>query len=85
MDRGLELFGQQQYQQAIAMFNLALELPGNAAYRLPGSPREYRSVSAGASLAIIAAHSNATVLGCRSLASVRTQLPERRRGERSAV
>ncbi len=24
------------------MFNLALELPGNGAYRLPGSPREYR-------------------------------------------
>ena len=23
------------------MFNLALELPGNGAYRLPGSPREY--------------------------------------------
>jgi hypothetical protein len=27
--------------QAIAMFNLALELPGNGAYRMPGSPREY--------------------------------------------
>lgn len=30
------------YVQAVSMFNLALELPGNGAYRLPGSPREYR-------------------------------------------
>jgi hypothetical protein len=28
-------------QAAIDAFNLALELPGNGAYRLPGSPREY--------------------------------------------
>lgn len=41
IDKGLELYGQRQYQEAIAMFNLALELPGNGAYRLPTSPREY--------------------------------------------
>jgi hypothetical protein len=28
-------------QGAIDLFNLALELPGNGAYRLSGSPREY--------------------------------------------
>lgn len=28
-------------QAAIDLFNLALELPGNGAYRLSGSPREY--------------------------------------------
>jgi len=42
MDAGLELFRQGEYQAAIDLFNLALELPGNGAYRLPGSPREYR-------------------------------------------
>ncbi|KAG2448823.1 hypothetical protein HYH02_006174 [Chlamydomonas schloesseri] len=41
IDKGLELFKQKQYEQAIAMFNLALELPGNGAYRMPGSPREF--------------------------------------------
>ncbi|GLC34521.1 hypothetical protein PLESTB_001252200 [Pleodorina starrii] len=41
IDKGLELFKQRQFDQAIALFNLALELPGNGAYRLPGSPREY--------------------------------------------
>ncbi|GBF96643.1 hypothetical protein Rsub_09276 [Raphidocelis subcapitata] len=41
IDAGLALFQQQQYQAAIDSFNLALELPGNGAYRLPGSPREY--------------------------------------------
>lgn len=35
------MFNQQQYQAAIDMFNLALELPGNGAYRVSGSPREY--------------------------------------------
>lgn len=28
-------------QEAISLFSLALELPGNGAYRLSGSPREY--------------------------------------------
>ncbi|KAG2432906.1 hypothetical protein HXX76_008636 [Chlamydomonas incerta] len=41
LDKGLELFKQKQYDQAIALFNLALELPGNGAYRLQGSPREF--------------------------------------------
>ncbi|PNW77501.1 hypothetical protein CHLRE_10g439350v5 [Chlamydomonas reinhardtii] len=41
IDKGLELFKQKQYDQAVAMFNLALELPGNGAYRLQGSPREF--------------------------------------------
>ncbi|KAI8474785.1 MAG: hypothetical protein J3K34DRAFT_109787 [Monoraphidium minutum] len=41
IDAGLALFQQQQYQAAIDSFNLALELPGNGAYRLPGSPREF--------------------------------------------
>lgn len=41
IDAGLELFAQREYQRAIDSFNLALELPGNGAYRLPGSPREY--------------------------------------------
>ncbi len=45
IDMGLELFQQRKYQEAIAMFNLALELPGQGAYRLPNSPREYRCVS----------------------------------------
>lgn len=42
IDKGLELFQAKQYQQAVDMFNLALELPGNGAYRLAGSPREFR-------------------------------------------
>jgi len=41
IDQGLACFGSKQYQEAIDLFNLALELPGNGAYRLPGSPREY--------------------------------------------
>ena len=41
IDKGLACFGSKQYQEAIDLFNLALELPGNGAYRLPGSPREY--------------------------------------------
>jgi hypothetical protein len=42
IDAGLELFQQAKYQDAINMFNMALELPGNGAYRTTGSPREYR-------------------------------------------
>ncbi len=42
IDAGLALFQQDKFQEAIDMFNLALELPGNGAYRLQGSPREYR-------------------------------------------
>jgi hypothetical protein len=42
IDRGLDLFKQQLYQEAVDMFNLALELPGNGAYRLAGSVREFR-------------------------------------------
>ena len=42
IDKGLELFQQKKYQAAVDLFNLALELPGNGAYRLSGSPREYR-------------------------------------------
>lgn len=41
IDAGLAAFQQRQFQAAIDLFNLALELPGNGAYRLPGSPREY--------------------------------------------
>ncbi|KAF6261453.1 hypothetical protein COO60DRAFT_1501236 [Scenedesmus sp. NREL 46B-D3] len=41
IDAGLEAFQAKQYSQAIDLFNLALELPGNGAYRLSGSPREY--------------------------------------------
>lgn len=37
----LPLYHPRAMQGAIDMFNLALELPGNGAYRLPGSPREY--------------------------------------------
>ena len=42
IDAGLVLFKARKFQDAIAMFNVALELPGNGAYRLGGSPREYR-------------------------------------------
>eukprot|EP00879_Flechtneria_rotunda_P015356 GHRR01016053.1.p1 GENE.GHRR01016053.1~~GHRR01016053.1.p1 ORF type:complete len:179 (+),score=64.13 GHRR01016053.1:30-539(+) len=41
IDAGLEAFRGKDYQGAIQLFNLALELPGNSAYRLSGSPREY--------------------------------------------
>ncbi|KXZ46479.1 hypothetical protein GPECTOR_43g915 [Gonium pectorale] len=41
IDKGLEAFKAKQYDQAISLFNLALELPGNGAYRLPNSPREF--------------------------------------------
>lgn len=41
IDAGLKLFQKGNYQAAIDSFNLALELPGNGAYRQPGSPREY--------------------------------------------
>ncbi|KAG2501197.1 hypothetical protein HYH03_001011 [Edaphochlamys debaryana] len=41
IDKGLELFQQKKFEEAVAMFNLALELPGNGAYRMPGSPREF--------------------------------------------
>lgn len=41
IDAGLEAFTAQRYGEAIELFNLALELPGNGAYRLSGSPREY--------------------------------------------
>lgn len=41
IDAGLILFKERKYQDAVAMFNVALELPGNGAYRLGGSPREY--------------------------------------------
>eukprot|EP00878_Enallax_costatus_P005241 GHUV01005508.1.p1 GENE.GHUV01005508.1~~GHUV01005508.1.p1 ORF type:complete len:286 (+),score=95.50 GHUV01005508.1:161-1018(+) len=41
IDAGLEAFQAKKYVGAIELFNLALELPGNGAYRLPGSPREY--------------------------------------------
>ncbi|GAX77437.1 hypothetical protein CEUSTIGMA_g4882.t1 [Chlamydomonas eustigma] len=41
IDQGLALFNKQLYQEAVDMFNLALELPGQGAYRLAGSVREY--------------------------------------------
>ncbi|KAG1681383.1 hypothetical protein FOA52_007431 [Chlamydomonas sp. UWO 241] len=41
IDRGLQLFVEKRHQDAIDMFNMALELPGNGAYRMPDSPREY--------------------------------------------
>ena len=41
IDAGLALFSGGDYAGAIESFSLALELPGNGAYRLPGSPREY--------------------------------------------
>lgn len=41
IDEGLSLFAAKKVDEAIAMFNLALELPGNAAYRLSGSIREF--------------------------------------------
>ena len=41
IDAGLEKFQSKDYAAAIELFSLALELPGNGAYRLPGSPREY--------------------------------------------
>jgi len=42
IDKGLERFQAKDLQGAIDLFNLALELPGNGAYRLPTSPREFR-------------------------------------------
>ena len=44
IDKGLELFQDKKFQEAIDMFNVALELPGNGAYRLAGSVREFRYV-----------------------------------------
>jgi len=44
IDKGLELFQAKKFQEAIDMFNVALELPGNGAYRLAGSVREFRHV-----------------------------------------
>jgi hypothetical protein len=41
IDRGLQLFQEKKFQEAVDLFNLALELPGNGAYRMPDSPREY--------------------------------------------
>lgn len=41
MDAGLALFKQKEFVAAIEMFNVALELPGNGAYRMSDSPREY--------------------------------------------
>eukprot|EP00775_Hariotina_reticulata_P003889 gene3890-4144_t len=41
IDAGLEAFQRKDYLAAIDLFNTALELPGNGAYRLSGSPREY--------------------------------------------
>lgn len=52
IDQGLALFQEKKIAQAIDMFNLALELPGNGAYRLPGSPREYRCVLAQAGVGV---------------------------------
>jgi hypothetical protein len=42
IDAGLALFQERKFTEAIDMWNLALELPGNGAYRMSGSPREYR-------------------------------------------
>jgi tetratricopeptide (TPR) repeat protein len=47
IDAGLEAFQAKDFRAAIDLFNLALELPGNGAYRLPGSPREYSCPSDG--------------------------------------
>lgn len=41
IDAGLLAFQSKDFEGAIDLFNLALELPGNGAYRLSGSPREY--------------------------------------------
>ena len=42
IDKGLVFFQAKQFQEAVDMFNVALELPGNGAYRLAGSVREFR-------------------------------------------
>lgn len=41
IDAGLAAFAAGDPDAAIALFNLALELPGNGAFRLPGRAREY--------------------------------------------
>lgn len=41
IDAGVSLFKEKKFDEAIAMLNLALELPGNGAYRLSGSIREF--------------------------------------------
>jgi hypothetical protein len=41
IDAGLAAFSSGDPDAAIALFNLALELPGNGAFRLPGRAREY--------------------------------------------
>lgn len=66
LDAGLALFGEKKYQDAIAAFNLALELPGNGAYRLPSSPREYRcgdGVGCACCTGVLQAHAYMSVCG----------------------
>lgn len=47
IDLGLKLFQQSKYQEAVNMFQLALELPGTGVVRLGGSPREIACPSEG--------------------------------------
>ena len=44
---GLEAYQQQQYQQAVSLFEQALELPGSGSMRLAGTVREYACASQG--------------------------------------
>lgn len=44
MDKGLAFFQEKKFAEAVQMFTLALELPGNGFYRLPESVREFRWV-----------------------------------------
>jgi hypothetical protein len=43
--KGIEVLKAGQPQEAIALFQLALELPGNGAMRFAGTVREYRFAS----------------------------------------
>ena len=42
IDLGLELYQEQKFAEAIAMWQKALELPGSGAMRLAGTVREFR-------------------------------------------
>lgn len=44
---GLEAYQAKQYQQAVALFEQALELPGSGSMRLAGTVREYACASQG--------------------------------------
>jgi hypothetical protein len=44
---GLDLFNASNYEAAVELFQLALELPGSGAMRMAGSPKEYACASEG--------------------------------------